>query len=75
MPQAIKIPRTEGAARSDVTVAPDAMFGCDVPGTRAYRARHISMLWTAQLWHEAIMVAAAAVSVGFMLYALRPVLS
>jgi hypothetical protein len=47
----------------------------DAPGTRAYRARHISMLWTAQLWHEAIMVAAAAVSVGFMLYALRPVLS
>lgn len=41
----------------------------DAIGTPAYRARHISMLWSAQLWHEAIVVSFGAVSIGLLFYA------
>ncbi len=41
-------------------------------GTPAYRARHISLLWSAQLWHEAIMIAACAVMLGLVFYTVAP---
>ena len=46
---------------------PDVAF---VIGTPEYRARHISMLWSQQLWHEAIMVVAGAGAIGFLFYAI-----
>ena len=45
-----------------------------VPGTAEYRRRHISMLWSAQLWHEAIMVGAGAGAIGLLFYALARVM-
>lgn len=50
--------------------APDA----DIVGTPAYRARHIAELWTANLWHEAIMLIAAAGSLGLLFYAIARML-
>lgn len=41
-----------------------------VIGTPAYRARHISMLWTAQLWHEAVMVLAGGFAAGLLFCAI-----
>jgi len=42
----------------------------DEIGTLAYRARHISMLWSEQLWHEAIMVLSGAGVIGLLFYAI-----
>lgn len=44
-------------------------------GTPAYRARHISMLWSAQLWHEVVMVAACVFMLGLTFYAIAPKLA
>jgi hypothetical protein len=38
-------------------------------GTPEYRRRHIAMLWQAQLWHEAVMILAAAGLLSLMFYA------
>lgn len=39
-------------------------------GTPEYRRRHISMLWTAQLWHEAIYVGFVATVFCLLGYAI-----
>lgn len=39
-------------------------------GTPEYRHRHIAMLWQANLWHEAIMVASGAGAIGLLFYAI-----
>lgn len=41
------------------------------PGTPEHRARHISMLWSAQLWHEAVLVLAVIVVAVLWIAALR----
>ena len=38
-------------------------------GTPEYRQRHIAMLWQANLWHEAIMVASGVGAIGLLFYA------
>lgn len=38
--------------------------------TPEYRARHISMLWSQQLWHEAIMVAFGVGAVALLFCAI-----
>ncbi|CAM8631476.1 hypothetical protein [Sphingobium cupriresistens] len=42
----------------------------DQIGTPAYRARHISMLWKEQLWHEAIMILGGGFAGGLLFYAI-----
>lgn len=39
-------------------------------GTPEYRARHISMLWNANLWHEAVMILSGAAAIGLLFYAI-----
>lgn len=39
-------------------------------GTPEYRKRHISRIWTANLWHEVVMIAGGAVAVGMLFYAI-----
>lgn len=39
-------------------------------GTPAYRARHIAMLWSPQLWTDALMVATGAGAFGLLFYAI-----
>lgn len=43
-------------------------------GTREYRARHIALLWSRQLWHEAVMVGFGAFSIFLLFYAIAKVL-
>lgn len=45
------------------------------PGTAANRERNIAMIWSAQLWHEVIMVAACVFMLGLTFYAIAPKLA
>lgn len=38
-------------------------------GTPEYRARHISMLWSQQLWHEAVMLVFGCGALAALFYA------
>lgn len=44
-------------------------------GTPAYRAWHVSMIWSRQLWHEAILILGGCVAAGLAFYMLAPVLA
>lgn len=42
----------------------------EIIGTPAYRRRQLSVIWTAQLWHELVMVLAGIGSIGLLFYAI-----